>query len=175
MVRRKILWVAEIGNMSQEFSTKKEAQRAEGEYLTQIAINQLLDVFHTYFRLCYCKDGRWNQYYYPCVDCGKKLLGYEEAWNGHRYEKGKRSVYWHYVEFLGGLRCDTCDKEAVQLFNEIMAFFRENCKKEIIIDIRQLDNLNNIDKSTVLQIMEAVNFWHIHRGKNVKTKSHKGT
>ncbi len=88
MVKRKITWTAEMGDDSQEYSTKKKAVEAEDNYNIDNEIYELENIFRKYFKLNYGDRDEYNRYLYLCVDCGITLLIYDSNWDGHRNGKG---------------------------------------------------------------------------------------
>lgn len=173
-MRKKIIWIAEIDGREIECSSKAEALEVEETQTKWGKIQELSEIFHTYFKLYYDEHDEHDRYRYPCVDCGKLLFEYECEWDGHRNEVGKLiERESDRLMFLGGWRCRACDKKAEELFTEMMRFGSQHDPKFLlsIRDMSKLPNERNAEEFELkLKMCEMVLYYHENYKKVIKRK-----
>ena len=160
MVQRKITWVAELGNKTKEFPTKKEAEQAEKEYGTLEEIEKLNNIFRKYFKISYGEKDRGDKYLGLCVDCGEKLLEYNTEWDGHRNERGD-ILYSkpNKAIFLDGCRCPKCNDKIIRSFQEMLQFYQDKTHYRFFIDTKNWEQTYDQDREILAQIFRMVDFW----------------
>ena len=165
MVKRKTIWIAELGKRTEDFPTKKEAIEKEREYNLSLKISKLASIFEKYFKTHYDEKDQYSIYFSSCVDCGKKLIEYtEEIFIKHEAEEKIKKTINKYIRLFGGFRCEKCNKKAAELFNKMILFFikkNNHIKLKINIDIRQWKEINYWakNKTAVLSLFQIVEFW----------------
>ncbi len=171
-IKKKITWVFEYkknkSKYTEEFNTKKEAQKTLDEWETEKKKYNLTKIFRKYFKIQYNKkDNRICRTIFLCVDCGKKYAEYEWDSGYGISERGKCLFRSNnkIKDFLGGDRCEECDKKVFKLFQDMINLYSKKTNTNTFIDIRDWKTTQNKDQKTLLHIMEIVEFWDRNKKK----------
>jgi len=106
-----------------KFNTEKAAKASEDKFALDKEVKQKIKIFETIYKQTHPKDDYLIRH---CVDCGKKVLEWDSAWDGHRTERGEVKFREpDYDVFLGGRRCKDCHKKIYLKLVDAVFFYQE--------------------------------------------------
>ncbi len=177
MVKRRTIWIAEIGD--EEEGTcycKKDAEALEHKHKVKEEIYDLENrVFRKYFKKYYSSDDQYDSYINLCVDCGVLISQTERICGIHRSERGMTTTEMSSEVFFDGCRCEKCDQKAYELFGKMARHYDRKNKTLTLIGIRGWAWTYKQDKEEFLLILRLVECWDIAQKMLKKLKKRQKT